>query len=74
MDDNVTGFAIDRTMMDAWLVQIFGGTWTEINQWKEKAKKYDEIIKRLDNFTKAEQAMEWTAWAAEIAKENTKKL
>jgi hypothetical protein len=70
MDDNIAGFAIDRNMMDTWLKQIFEGDYQDIIEWREKAKKYDEIIKRLDKFNKVEQAMEWTAWAAEIAKEN----
>jgi myo-inositol catabolism protein IolC len=68
--DNVSGFAIDRTVMDSLLIKWLGGNYLDIMTWKEKAQKYDEIIKRLDKFNKVEQAMEWTAWAAEIAKEN----
>ena len=40
----VSGFTIDRTVMDNLLLKWFGGNYLDIIEWKEKAKKWNDFI------------------------------
>lgn len=59
MDDNVSGFAIDRGTMDLLLIKWFDGSYLDIIGWREKARKWDEWITVENRQFRKDDIIEW---------------
>jgi hypothetical protein len=58
--DNISGFAIDRTVMDSLLLKWLGGNYLDIIGWKENSKNWDLLCIDKDLIpTWKEKAQKW---------------